>query len=301
MRARPVSSVASSRAGSRGSAMRQASPGGDPVAQHAAADHGGQQAGQQDLDDERQDQGGEAAGYDHREHAGQLRAGQRLVRARVQPQLGQEEDLQAGGDDPGDGQHHGGDAEGGLRVAPDGCERAVEDLADRDRPQRDDARLGGLRGRLPTRRAGRRSRRRAGRTPAGHRRIQAPGRTPAGRTRRAVPGWPYPGWPYPAGHSRAGRSRCRAERRLPAGPGRTRRAGCPGGTMAGGAAPAPGPPLRPRPTAECPSCFSLPSWRSLPARMLPPLAPILARRTRQMKAGGLTGPRPDRARPAARP
>src|SRR5207247_5780454 len=49
-----------------------------------------------------------------------------------------------------DGQHHGGDAEGGLRVAPDGCERAVEDLADRDRPQRDDARLGRLRRRCPS-------------------------------------------------------------------------------------------------------------------------------------------------------
>ena len=84
-------------------------------------------------------------GYHHREHAGQLRAGQRLVRALEGPgHLGQEEDLQAGGDDPGDGQHHGGDAEGGLRVAPDGCERAVEDLADRDRPQRDDAGLGGV-------------------------------------------------------------------------------------------------------------------------------------------------------------
>ena len=125
-------------------------PGGGPAAQHAAADHGGQQAGQQDLDDERQDQGGEAAGYHHREHPGQLRAGQRLVRSRAQPQLGQEEEFQDGGDDAGDGQHHGGDAEGGLRAAPDGCERAVEDLADRDRPQRDHARFGGLGGGCPS-------------------------------------------------------------------------------------------------------------------------------------------------------
>src|SRR5262249_8603583 len=73
--------------------------------------------------------------------------GQCLVRARSQAHLGHDEGSQGGGDDPGNGQHHGGDAKGGLGVAPDGCERAIEDLADRDRPQRDDAGLGGLRGR----------------------------------------------------------------------------------------------------------------------------------------------------------
>src|SRR5262249_18536658 len=55
------------------------------------------------------------------------------------------------GDDRGDGQQHRGDAERGLRVAPDGGEGSVQDLPDAQRPQRDNARFGGLR--LPRPRA----------------------------------------------------------------------------------------------------------------------------------------------------
>ena len=136
-------------------------------------------------------------------------------------------------DDPGDGHHHGGDAQGGLGVAADGRERAVEDLADARAAAAGSRPAWGPGGRCPP--AGLRAVAGAGlavprlaiggpsawpvpglavaglavpaaRTPAGH---TPAGRTPTGRTRcRARNAGPGGAWPYPPGWLPGGNHGC---------------------------------------------------------------------------------------------
>ena len=219
-----MSSVAPIRAAIRGRAIRHASPAVILLPEHAPPDDHGEQAGQHRVHDEREHDGHRGGRREHLSHPGQqaggLRGGELLARRGQvhRAHVVDQDQRERGGDHRGRGQQQRGDAERGPGVAPDGRERPVQDLADAQGPQRDDARFRRLRRALP---AG------IGRRPA----RPVPDPYPAGRTRQAGR-TPAPGGP-------AGRSSPAAGRGRTAVAGRMLRARPAGGNQGWGWAPFP--------------------------------------------------------------
>ena len=154
------------------------------------------------------------------QQAGGLRGGELLARRGQvhRADVVDQDQREGGGDHRGRGQQDRGDAERGPRVAPDGRERPVQDLADAEGPQRDHARfrrlgLLALPAGIGRRRPGRAARTRLAASAglAVARRGGWPSaRAGRGTWRLVVAGgcWPY----WPPGSPAGGNQGCRAAR-----------------------------------------------------------------------------------------